>query len=575
MCAGVKPASIPYLWFRSRAYNFSVVFTSFSLRLRGLRWVVASAGIFAATAFLPADCVNAQGPAGGNLPPTIANHGRVLLVLPFDNRSGQPSLDWIREAAADLLSSRFAAAGFEPTTRADRIYALDHLGLPEGFQPSRASSIKLAETLDADSIVVGSFTTEGSDIVAHASLVDVPHLRMKEEVSSRGALQGMIEVFDMLAWKLTCELDPSFSVAQQTFVAEGKGMRLDAFEQYIRGITEPDQAERLRHLNMAVKLSPDFSRAWMALGEEDYNNQQYEAAAEAFAKVERNGPDGLRASFFRGLSLLFSGDYPNAERAFTDVARVLPLAEVVNNEAVAISRQGQDGTALFVQAAADDPRAAVYHFNLAVSLHRHGNTTAALNELEQCIKLRPNDSEAQSLFAAWKNPALQPASDSNGAGNADPLERIVRTFDAPAFRQAATMLDEMDAARLAKLPAEEQAQRLSAQAKTYLDRGLLLEAERLYQSAVAADAQFAEAYLGLAEIGQRSGNATAARKQAQAALALVPTASAYVILAQLDLAANRLNEANTEAGDALKLDPASPVAQTLVQQIQAKLDESK
>ena len=43
----------------------------------------------------------------------------------------------------------------------------------------------------------------------------------------------------------------------------------------------------------------------------------------------------------------------------------------------------------FVQAAADDPNAADYHFNLAVSLNRHGQTPAALNELAQCLKLRP------------------------------------------------------------------------------------------------------------------------------------------------------------------------------------------
>jgi hypothetical protein len=83
--------------------------------------------------------------------------GRILLVLPFDNRSGQPSLEWIREAAPEILSSRFASAGFAPMSRADRLYALDHLGLPQGFHPSRATALKLAQTLDADSIVVGSF----------------------------------------------------------------------------------------------------------------------------------------------------------------------------------------------------------------------------------------------------------------------------------------------------------------------------------------------------------------------------------------------------------------------------------
>ncbi len=86
-----------------------------------------------------------------------AGHGRILLVLPFDNRTGQPSLDWIREAAPEFWGSRFASAGFAPMSRADRLYALDHLGLPQGFQPSRASALKLAQTLDADSIVVGSY----------------------------------------------------------------------------------------------------------------------------------------------------------------------------------------------------------------------------------------------------------------------------------------------------------------------------------------------------------------------------------------------------------------------------------
>ncbi len=162
----------------------------------------------------------------GGMGASSASHGRVLLVLPFDNRTGQPSLEWIREAAADILSTRFASAGFEPTSRDDRMYALDHLGLPQGFQPSRASSLKLAQTLDADSIVVGSYTTDGTGIVAEARLVDVPQLRMTPEVSARGEMKDLIAVFGTLAWKLTRQLDPSFSVAEETFAAAGSGIAL-------------------------------------------------------------------------------------------------------------------------------------------------------------------------------------------------------------------------------------------------------------------------------------------------------------------------------------------------------------
>lgn len=508
--------------------------------------------------------------AGDGAEARTSGGGRVLLVLPFDNRTGQPNLEWMREAAAEILSMRFASAGYQPTSRADRMYALDHLGLPQGFQPSRASALKLAQTLDADSIVVGSYSTDGTSIVAEASLVDVPNLRMLPAVSVRGEMRDMMGVFSALAWRLTRELDPNFNGSEETFIAAGRDIRLDAFEQYIRGITEPDQAERQRHLEQAVKLSPGFSPAWMALGREDYNQQQYTEAAEAFAKVDHNGADGLEAGFYRGLSLLFSGDYAPAAQAFADVARVLPLAEVVNNEGVAISRQGKDGTPLFIQAAAADPNAADYHFNLALSLKRHGNVPGAINEMAQCLKLRPGDSEAQALEAVWKAPAAAAANPEASQASADPLERIVRSFDAAAFKQAASVMDEMNAGRMEALPSRDRARALCAQAKGYLDRGLLLEAERLYQSAVAADGQSAEAHAGLAEVRARSGDVEAARKEAHTSLELGPSASAYLVLAQLDLAAGNLGTANTDAGNALRLDPANRAAQDILRQILAR-----
>jgi tetratricopeptide (TPR) repeat protein len=531
--------------------------------------VAACAALAAISLVLAGVCARGQaGPeaAGeGASGPAAAGNARVLLVLPFDNRTGQPSLEWLREAAAEILSMRLASAGFQPTSRADRVYALDHLGLPQGFQPSRASALKLAQTLDADSIVVGSYITDGPDIVAEASLVDVTGLRMQPKVEARGEMRSLVAVFGELAWKLTRQLDPTFSGSEETFAAEGNGVPLTAFEQYIRGITEPDQGERLRHLQQAVKLSPGFGQAWMALGREDYKDQQYQEAADAFAKVDRNGADGLEAGFYRGLSLMFLGDYPHAEQAFADVARVLPLAEVLNDEGVAMSRQGKDAISQFIQAAAADPNNADYHFNLALTLKRRGNTAGALNELAQCLKFRPGDSEALSLEEAWKRPA-----GATGDASADPLERIVRSFDAAAFRQAAAMLDEMNAGRLATLTPPERAHTLCTQATGYLNRGLLLEAERLYQDAVAADGKSAQAHAGLAEVRERSGDADAARKEAHTALELGPTADAYLVLAQLDFAAGSLSAANDEAADALKLEPANQAAQEVLREIAAK-----
>jgi tetratricopeptide (TPR) repeat protein/TolB-like protein len=494
-----------------------------------------------------------------------AGKNRILLVLPFDNGTGQPNLEWVREAAPEILDARFASAGFAPMSRADRMYALDHLGLPQQFQPSRASALKLAQTLDVDSIIVGSYRMDGTGIVAEARVLNVPRLRMSDPVMARGEMHDLIAIFDSLAWRLTRMMDPGFSVAQDTFLAAGAGLRLDAFEQYIRGISEPDQQERERHLKQAVALSPNYSPAWMALGREDFNAQQYEEAASAFAKVSPNDSNALEAGFYRGLSLLYFGSYVQAQESFAGVARELPLAEVLNNEGVAVSRQDHDGTGLFVQAAAADPNDADYHFNLAISLKRHGSVASAINELNQCLKLRPNDTEAQQLLAAWKAPK---SADADGAP--EPLERIVRSFDAGAFKQAALMMDQMEATKLAALSPHERAVKLTKQAKDYFNRGLLLEAERLYQAAVADDSSLAEGHAGLAAVRERTGDIAAARKEANAALQLSPSLDAYLVLGRLDMAANHMDEASKNVHEALKLDPGSATAKELDRQIEAR-----
>ncbi len=553
-----------------------------------------------------------QSPSGALSPSgadtSEAGQDHILLVLPFDNltspvapafpASANPSpaspeaakldpakldpakldpasLDWIREAAPDILNSRFTSAGFFPLTREDRLYALDHLGLPETFQPSRATALKIAEILDANYVLIGSYRVDAGQLTLKSRIVDVAKLRLSEEATETGPIGQLIPLLNSLAWQLTRKLDPSFSVAQETFRAASANLRLDAFEQYIRGLTEPNAADRLTHLKKATDLSPNFTEAWLATAKLEFAGQQYEQAAIAFSKVTRIAsspdPSALEAGFYRGLALMYSGNYPRAEEAFASVARVLPLPEVVNNQAVALSRHSHDAAnaiPLFRQAASADPTDPDYHFNLAVSLHRHGDNAEALTELAESLKLHPNDSEAKSVLDLWKS---NPSSTASPADN-DPLERIKRTYNGAAFRQAALMVDQVESARLAALPGPQRAAKLASSAHEKLDRGLLLDAERGFQAALAADAHSADAHAGLAEVRERSGDLDAARKEAQASLTSQPNLDAYLVLARLDLAANHLPEAREEAESALKLDPTSRPAKDLRKSIETRLE---
>ena len=563
------------------AYNQTNVNVFASARTSGKNSLLRTLAMFLLVVCAGRRELIAQGnPDASDLTPS---NGRILLVLPFDNLTpasvagstdtkpatdhsiaDAASLDWIREAVPEILNSRFTSAGFFPLTREDRLYALDHLGLPESFEPSRATALRIAQTLDANSILIGNYSVSSNTLTLKARIIDVGKLRLYDEITVSGPIAKLIPLLNDLAWQITRRLDPNYTVAEDTFRAADSNLRLDAFEQYIRGLSEHDVNERLRHLKKATELSPDFTAAWLATAKLQFARQQYEDAAVDFGKVTHSDAGDLEAGFYRGLALIYSGNYPRAEEAFAAIARVLPLPEVVNNEAVTVSRRGHDAVALFRQAVAADPTDADYHFNLAISLHRHGNNAEALMELASSLKLHPNDSEAKVAQQAW-----QSGGDTTAT---EPLERIKRAYNGAAFRQAALMMDQVEQTRLATLPAAERANRLTKSAHEKLDHGLLLEAERGYQEALAANAQSADAHAGLAQVRERAGDSAEARKQAQAALDHQPNIDAYLVLARLDLAANQLTQARDEASQAQKLDPANRSARDLRHTIDTRIE---
>ena len=76
--------------------------------------------------------------------------GHLVWVLPFENNSTQPGLDWIGASFPDILNSRLSSAGFLTIRREDRRYAMQHLALPVDFHPTQATAYRIAQTLDAD-----------------------------------------------------------------------------------------------------------------------------------------------------------------------------------------------------------------------------------------------------------------------------------------------------------------------------------------------------------------------------------------------------------------------------------------
>jgi len=516
-------------------------------------------------------------PGAGSAADIRQTGGRLVLVLPFDNRSGRSNLNWIGDSFPYVLDQRLTSAGFLTISRDDRQYALDHLGLPPDFRPSRATTIRIAQMLDADFVVVGSFNvsnsgTDAGRIDVQAQVLEVNQLRMSEPLKDSSEFARLFDVENAVAWKVAKRMDPHFAVAEQTFLAAAGGVRLSSFEDYIRGTSAPTSEERLKRLEAAVAETPDYSAALLALGKEQYAARQYEAAAATLAKLPPADSLALEAGFYRGLARFNIARYAEAASAFAFVAGSLPLPEVVNDQGVAASRQGKDAAPLFEQVIAADPNDADYHFNLAVALLGRGDIAGATREVETALKLHSDDPEAIELRSRLQATHGSTANLKSiiGAEGFDPTTRIRRTWSEASFRQVAFQLDQMRAIQMATLPPAEQAAQYSQLGTGYLAQGLLPEAEQEFHTALAADPKSAAAHAGIALVRERSGAAEDARAEAQTSLALAPSVTAYLVLARLELQANQLDRSASDVANALRLEPANSAALGMKTALQAR-----
>jgi tetratricopeptide (TPR) repeat protein len=496
----------------------------------------------------------------GQLRPT-----EMVLVMPFENISGTAGVDWIGEAFPEVVGRRLNTAPLFVISRDDRLLAFDRLGLPSTAKPSRATVYQVAQELDADYVLMGDFQVANGNLTARARLMDVEHLRLSPEMTESGPLTSLIAIQTALAWDVLNALKVLSIPGKQQFVGQFPPVRLDALENYIRGVLAPSDQEKIRRFKEAVRLEPGNTLAMLQLGKTFYAARDYASAVEWLAKVPPDAINGNEAQFYLGLAAFYAGQMENAAAAFRALSARLPLTEVYNNLGVVLARRGDKRARdYFEKSVENDAGDADYHFNLAVAMAREGEPQEAMRELRVALDLRP-DAEAKSFLDVLSSPATaQPAAKP-------PLERIKRNYDESSFRQLALEIENTNEARLAKADAASHVAFHIERGRELLEQGLPGEAQKEFVEAIALDPNSTSAHAGLARVMESNQDRAGARKEAQASLRLGPSAEAYLVLARLDLAENNPGAAQQSVERALALDPANPAAVALKHDIAAAI----
>lgn len=369
------------------------------------------------------------------------------LVLPFFNLSKDANLQWIGESLSESVREALAAEGVLALDRENREEAFRRLSVRPDTQLTKATVIRVGEFLDADQIIYGSYQFSEPDaglpktrgtLRVVAQILNLKKASRGPEYTEIGSLEDLARLQIHLAWQTLQFVSPTTAPSESEFRTRRPAVRVDAIENYIRGLLSGSADNKLKFLSQAVRLDARFSQASFQLGKLYWDRAMWKLAAEQLANVAPWDGRYREAEFFLGLCRYRLGDFAAAQDAFRSVSRSVPLNEVWNNLAAAQSRLNTaEALANFQKALEGDPADPDYQFNVGYTLFRQGDLESAAERFRAVLDRNPEDTEATTMLGR----CLRRNTSRGNAIRSEGLERLKDAYEESAWLQLKAILE--------------------------------------------------------------------------------------------------------------------------------------
>ena len=528
-----------------------------------------------------------------------ANSQKIYVVLPFENAGAPAKLDWLGEGLEELTIERLTAAGEQVYSHAGRAAELERYGLPSGSTFSRATMLRVAEDLDADYVIYGKYAAKGTTLTVEMRVLRMNPPALRPPLQESGPLESLMELHTRLLWRTLSSGSGHYALSLADFTKRQRPLRMDAFEQYARGLQSSDPDARLTQLHEAARLEPEWLDPVFALGEAYFSKKDYNAALAWFFKIPKTYDRYAEALFFSGVCRLQLNQAELAEQAFHTLQETLKnptangadLPEVLNDLAIAQARQGKQAAAQasLRRAAELAPGEDDYSFNLGLLALGTDDAGAAADHFRQAAEREPDSAEDRALLilslekagrnaeADQEREAAKEAFGPNGL----PVIQLSNPSDKKndTLARLTRIKTELDVSELRAEPAEALVEAGAAgvasdtpptrvrRGRQELAAGHLDVAEKEFRAVLAGEPANAAAHRGLGEIARRRGKMDDAVRELQASLATRDSAEVRTMLAKIYLDQKKPELARAEAAKALKLAPNYAEAKQLLEHL--------
>jgi Flp pilus assembly protein TadD len=527
-------------------------------------WLISGVGLALSTA------VTAQAP-----PPRV-------LVVPFAVQSTAASpAPWVGEAAALLVADALDARGIAVFTRDVRAAAFDRLELPLTVPLTRATVLRVGELVGASEIVFGEVdVNEGLTVRAR-----VVRLASASEVVVSPESGPMVEVmplFERVGGRVAAALGRGSAPAPDRFPKTP----LDAFENYSKALVAVAPAVQQRLLEAAVKLAPRDGRILSALAAVYAAEGQPAKALGAAVAVPAESPLSRKARFLAAMALIDLGRLDGAFRGLTTLDTEKPAAVLENAIGVVQLRRGSpagtDPPAVYFKHAVDlEPANTDYLFNLGYAYALAHDRAAALSWLREAVRHDATIGDAHLVMSAVLSGDGRMAEASREMdlakllGTRPDIAALAVTDRIPAkLERLPTTLDVAPLTRLQAAITVPDERANEETATFYLEQGRSLagagrdrEAVAALQRAVYLSPYDDEPHVILGRLYARGGRPSDATDEFKVAIWCRETPAARLGLARAYLDAGDAVAARREAERALALDPNSTEAKALLKKI--------
>lgn len=208
-----------------------------------------------------------------------------LAILPFRNASGDPSIDWLGSSLADMLSTDVGQSAHLRTIAPDRVHqVLSDLRISQGTSIDPIMVGRVAQFINADTLVWGQYARFGGQIRIDATLQDLKHDRtvpIKIEAVDEKDIPGAVDRFAAsIRDNLAFSKDVINELKASSFQPSSHSVpALRDYNQGVQLLREGKNLNAVTAFKSATTEDPEFALAYSRLADAD-SALGYEADAE-------------------------------------------------------------------------------------------------------------------------------------------------------------------------------------------------------------------------------------------------------------------------------------------------------